>query len=139
MNTNLNLQLEGHVKAYFNNNLILDNSNHVQSSAKDIIKRALGSSSQRLNKIIVFNNSTGLASTQIPLSSVVYPLGQNTVTLIGVFSKESFDGEFNKFQLVSTNHLNEDIIFSEITFDPLNKTSDNSLVVDWVLSINLTN
>lgn len=133
MKETLSLYISGQVKLLKDGILILDHHNDIQTSAKDIIRRAIGSSSRRINKIIIYNNSTALASSSILINQVNYPT-PNTVRFRATFPPESFEGNFNRLDLISDTGSSE-TEFSIISFDTLNKTLENSLVIDWILSI----
>lgn len=131
------ISLKGHVKAYINGQLVLDKHNDIQTSAKEIIRRALGSSSHKINKVIVLDSGTELAHTLIAPSQVMYPSTPGVVSFTAVFSEVSFSGDFNEIHLTSNSNLLGEEIFSILSFDPITKTSDNSLVIDWVITIEL--
>lgn len=132
MKTNTKIKINGLVRIYSNDELILEKKNAVQPGSMDIIRRGLaGFAGSVIRNIEAYNDATLLATNatdtppELPVSG-----SNNLVKFSTTFSKESFTGVFNKLQLRSGLG-----VFSILTGFSNEKTEFHTLKIEWLLEI----
>ena len=142
MNENLRLKIKGDVRITLGDKTY-EIENAVQYTALDIIRRCLGVGSPRISLIRVLNGSTILADSSVPTSSVTFTSIDGSVKFSTLFSENSFSGFFDGLELrapypLGTPGGSSADIFSKISgITPIEKTSDNQMIIEWVLTIEL--
>ncbi len=133
MNQVLKLNASGVVKIYKQSNanriLIKTSNNAVLPLAKDIIARSIGQFAiAKIDQVKVYDGVTLLATATI--SAYSHP-GTNQVDYTAEFDNASFNGNFDKLELLSSNMG----VFAELTGLTESKTNAESLFINWEITI----
>jgi|LSQX01.2.fsa_nt_gb hypothetical protein len=143
MNESLKLRVRGDVKITIGKK-VYDIKNTVQTTAVNIIRRCIGVGSPRISLIRVMNVNTTLADAIVPVSQTTFIGNDGAVKFMAVFSETSFEGIFNGLELRAPSiggqvQGSSEDIFSKISgIDPIEKTLDNQMIIEWILTVELT-
>lgn len=142
MKEKINIGIRGNVKIQLSGIEVLNSHNDVQNSAINIVKYAISNSARRINYVRIKDGSTILHERSIPISEVSFPVGDGNVRFRMFFDENSFSGTFDSMELgyMDTGGRSPSLLnFSILSgFTPIEKTSDNSMLLTWDLNITIT-
>ena len=132
MEDNLKLSIKGEVFMYQSGVLINHIKNHIKPASMDIIRRCIATGQPTISSIKVFDGSSELAEAN--LSGYSFPGTGGAVRFRFILTEESFEGDFDGLELLSSDGL----VFSKIeSIGPISKTFDNQIIIEWVLTLEI--